>query len=89
LWLIGVECQNIALAWSTAGAKGIVLVGCNIGKLEGTVKALKVPSFVVSGNVTPESDIESIFERAVAEFGKLDVLIKLRDNEPGGDNGRG
>lgn len=66
-----------------------MLVGCNIGKLEGTVKALKVPSFAVSGSVIPESDVESIFERAVAEFSKLDVLIKLRDNEPGGDNGRG
>lgn len=65
-----------------------MLVGCNIGKLEEIVKALKVLSFVVSGNVTPESDVESIFERAVAEFDKLDVLIKLRDNEPGGDNGR-
>jgi len=52
-----------------------VLVGCNIGKLEESVKALKVPSFVVSRNVTPESDVKSIFEKAVAEFGKLDVLI--------------
>lgn len=75
LRLIGVGRQNIASACSTAGAKGIVLVGCNIGKLEETVKALKVPSFVVSRNVTPESDVKSIFEKAVAEFGKLDVLI--------------
>ena len=53
----------------------IVLVGRNIGKLEETAKALKVPSLVVSGNVTSESDVESVFEKAVAEFGKLDMLI--------------
>lgn len=52
-----------------------MLVGCNIGKLEETVKALKVPSFVVSINVTPESGVESVFEKAVTEFSKLDVLI--------------
>ena len=79
LWLIGVECQNIASAWSTAGAKGIALVGRNIGKLEETAKPLKVPSIVVSGNVTSESDIESIFEKAVAEFGELGVLINTAE----------
>lgn len=41
-----------------------MLVGCNIGKLEETAKALKVPSFVVSGNVTPKSDVESMRERS-------------------------
>jgi len=60
---------------STVGAKGIVLVGRNIGKLEECAKVLKVPSLVVSGNVTSESDVKSIFEKAVADFGKLDVLI--------------
>lgn len=75
-----------AQAWSLAGAAGIVLVGRTASTLERTAQSLQVPSLVATGNVVSESDAKSIFEQAVAKFGKVDVLINAAGTINAGAN---
>lgn len=63
------------MAWSTAGVAGIVLVGRHADTLEKTAKSLKTKTLVAPADVTSESDIKEVFEKAMSEFGKVDVLI--------------
>ncbi|KAF2496875.1 NAD(P)-binding protein [Lophium mytilinum] len=64
-----------AQSWSTAGAAGIVLVGRTAARLEETAAELKTPSLVVAADVSDPAGAGSVFEKAVAKFGKVDALV--------------
>ena len=67
--------QKTAMAWSTAGAAGIVLVGRTAASLEQAAKDLAVPHLVAPGDVTSSADARRVMDQAVTRFGKVDVLI--------------
>ncbi|KAF2801654.1 NAD(P)-binding protein [Mytilinidion resinicola] len=64
-----------AKSWSTAGAAGIVLVGRTAASLEKTAADLKTPSLVVAADVSNPAGAGTVFEKAVAKFGKVDALV--------------
>ena len=76
--------KKTALAWSTAGAAGIVLVGRGVGGLEATAKDLTVPCLVASGDVSAPGDAQAILDKAVAQFGRVDALVNAHGhmNDP-------
>lgn len=78
LWLTII--QEIARAWAQAGAKGIILVGRTPSLLEEPTEAIKslnsaTKVLVTPGDIVSESDVKGIFDKAVAEFGKVDVVV--------------
>ncbi|KAK3636198.1 hypothetical protein LTR56_014361 [Elasticomyces elasticus] len=70
----------IAKAWSAAGAAGITLVGRNAATLEKAAQTLQSPYLVVRGDVAKEEDLKAAFDRTVAEFGRVDVVISTAAN---------
>jgi NAD(P)-dependent dehydrogenase (short-subunit alcohol dehydrogenase family) len=72
--------QEVARAWATAGAKGIVLVGRNKALLDEPASAIKAISpstnvLAVTADLTSESDVERLFSEAVSALGAVDVLV--------------
>ena len=52
-------------------------MGRNISGLEATAKAMAVPSLIAAGDVTKPEDAKAVIDKAVAQFGKIDVLINV------------
>ncbi|KAK5696215.1 hypothetical protein LTR97_008635 [Elasticomyces elasticus] len=75
----GIGCA-IAKAWSAAGAAGITLVGRNTATLEKAAHSLQSPHLVCRGDVAKEEDDKVTFDRTVAEFGHVDVVISTAAN---------
>lgn len=44
-------------------------------KLESVAKELKGNTLVAAGDVTKEEDVKAIFEKAIAKFGTVDVVL--------------
>ncbi|KAJ4299847.1 hypothetical protein N0V90_005093 [Kalmusia sp. IMI 367209] len=65
----------IAKTWVEVGAKGVVLVGRDAKKLEDVATELKGNTFIASGDITKEDDVKAIFEKAIAKFGSVDVIV--------------
>lgn len=73
-------CQAIARAWAQAGAAGIILVGRkadtlnltaeNIAKISSSVPVISVPT-----DVTIESCVQQLFQKAKGKFDKVQVLV--------------
>ncbi|KAF2790239.1 NAD(P)-binding protein [Melanomma pulvis-pyrius CBS 109.77] len=65
----------IAKAWSSAEARGIILVGRDNNKLEVIAATLDIPTLIASGSIADEVDVKSIFTESVEKFGTVDVVI--------------
>lgn len=65
----------MAKTWTEVGAKGVVLVGRDAKKLEEVASHFKGNTLVAAGDITKEEDVRSIFEKAVAKFGSVDVVV--------------
>ncbi|KAK7190301.1 hypothetical protein DPSP01_006125 [Paraphaeosphaeria sporulosa] len=65
----------VAKTWTLANAKGVVLVGRDEQKLDSVAKELKGNILVASGDITKEDDVKAIFEKAIAKFGAVDVVL--------------
>ncbi|KAJ8111003.1 hypothetical protein OPT61_g6295 [Boeremia exigua] len=71
----------IAQAWKIAGAKGIVITGRNVAALENLKSKLillgdnKTQIVAVPADITQETDVERLWQRASKELGIIDVLI--------------
>lgn len=61
----------------TAGAKGVVLVGRNSGKLTSVAKELDADSRVlsISANSIIQDEVDAIFTQAREHFGRVDFLV--------------
>lgn len=61
----------------TAGAKGVVLVGRNSGKLTSVAKELDADSRVltISANSIIQDEVHAIFTQAREHFGRVDFLV--------------
>ncbi|KAI9699601.1 MAG: hypothetical protein M1820_007100 [Bogoriella megaspora] len=66
---------SVAKAWSDANAAGVVLVGRNEAKLKETADALKAPTLVAAANITSSDDMKVVYDKTVAKFGRVDVVI--------------
>jgi NAD(P)-dependent dehydrogenase (short-subunit alcohol dehydrogenase family) len=68
--------KAIAKAWAEAGAKGVVITGRDAKKLENAAAELKSDNLMVlAGDVSNEKDVQATFEKTVAKFGTVDVVI--------------
>ena len=72
--------QDCAVAWATAGAAGIVLIGRNVETLNSTAEKIKAiagsPTVLVqSTDVTSESSVKALYEKVGTQFKAVDVLI--------------
>ncbi|KAL5422078.1 hypothetical protein PMIN06_005782 [Paraphaeosphaeria minitans] len=65
----------VAKTWTEVNAKGVVLVGRNEQKLESVAKELKGNTLVAAGDITNEENVKAIFEKAIARFGTVDVVL--------------
>ncbi|KAF2729324.1 NAD(P)-binding protein [Polyplosphaeria fusca] len=65
----------VAKAWSTAGARGIVLAGRSAKKLEAVAADLSISYLTVEVDLANEKDIESLFAKTVDKFGTVDVVV--------------
>jgi NAD(P)-dependent dehydrogenase (short-subunit alcohol dehydrogenase family) len=63
------------LAWSTAGAEGIALLGRTSSTLESTAADLKVPTLILTGDITKDEDVKAAYEKIIQKFGHIDVVI--------------
>ena len=82
-------CQAIARAWAQAGAAGIILVGRkaetlnltaeNIAKISSSVPVISVPT-----DVTIESSVQQLFQKAKGKFQKVQVLVNAAGTMGGG-----
>ncbi|KAH7094405.1 hypothetical protein FB567DRAFT_2653 [Paraphoma chrysanthemicola] len=81
---------EVARAWATAGAKGIVLVGGrNKHLLNEPAEAVKTISpstqvFLHTADLTSESEVAILFSQAVATFGAVDVVVHAAASAEGG-----
>ncbi|ROW16753.1 hypothetical protein VPNG_01590 [Cytospora leucostoma] len=69
---------GIAKSFIAGGAKGIVLVGRNQKSLEAVVADLKSDStklLPLAGDITSDTDVDAIYNKVLAAFGKVDVLV--------------
>ncbi|KAI1161008.1 NAD(P)-binding protein [Nemania serpens] len=66
-----------AKAWDNAGAKGIVLLGRTKSVLDKAAEDLKAKTkvLVVKADISELSDVEAAFKQAIAEFGRVDVIV--------------
>ncbi|KAF2145313.1 uncharacterized protein K452DRAFT_294972 [Aplosporella prunicola CBS 121167] len=68
--------SNVGKAWSTAGAKAIILVGRDVAKIETMVKELKLENAVVYPcNMTVAEDVDSLFKSVQQKYGRLDAIV--------------
>lgn len=70
--------RTMAVALASAGAN-LVLVARNMEELNKTAEQTKGRgdgrSIIVKADVTSEADLKSLVDKAIAEFGKIDVLV--------------
>ncbi|KAF2203256.1 NAD(P)-binding protein [Delitschia confertaspora ATCC 74209] len=83
---------EVARAWATAGAKGIVLVGRKKELLEEPAQAVKSISsstqvLALTADLTSESDVEALFKQATEAFGTIDVVVHAAGSMVGGPVG--
>lgn len=69
--------QAIAKAWINAGAKGVILLGRTQETLDKAVHDLNSKSniLVIKTDITKPTEVDSAFRKAVAQFGKVDVVV--------------
>jgi NAD(P)-dependent dehydrogenase (short-subunit alcohol dehydrogenase family) len=75
-----VRLQEVARAWATAGAKGIVLVGRNKTLLEEPASAVRTISAAtevlsLTADLNKEAEVEALFKQAIDAFGTIDVVV--------------
>ncbi|KAI9685952.1 MAG: hypothetical protein M1820_010707 [Bogoriella megaspora] len=83
---------EIARAWAQAGAKGIILVGRNESLLKEPENAIASISpqtkvLAVSVDITHESEVASLFQKAASQFGKVDTVVNTAGTMTGGPVG--
>jgi NADP-dependent 3-hydroxy acid dehydrogenase YdfG len=61
--------------WAASGAKGVVLVGSSVKKLEQAASEMKGELLIAAADISKEDDVKSVFEKTVAKYGKVDVLV--------------
>ncbi|MCH7744492.1 MAG: SDR family oxidoreductase [Chloroflexi bacterium] len=69
--------KGIARAYAREGAT-LVLAARNKGNLEGTAeetRSIGAETLVIPTDVTSEAQVIALFERTVAEFGRVDILV--------------
>ena len=69
--------KGIARAYAKEGAT-LVLAARNKGNLEGTAeetRSIGAETLVIPTDVTSEAQVIALFERTVAEFGRVDILV--------------
>ncbi|KAF2638815.1 NAD(P)-binding protein [Massarina eburnea CBS 473.64] len=68
---------EVAKAWDEAGAKGIILIARDSVKLESAASELELasPTLLIPADITKEEDVQSVFSRAIAKLGTIDVVI--------------
>jgi NAD(P)-dependent dehydrogenase (short-subunit alcohol dehydrogenase family) len=76
--------KSLAMLFSIEGAK-IVLAGRRRESLDATAASLAGPSLVVKADVTREEDVIALVEAAIAEFGRVDILLN-NAAQPGKDH---
>ncbi|MCJ1426089.1 hypothetical protein MMC29_003991 [Sticta canariensis] len=88
---------DIAAAWATAGASGIVLAGRNIDMLKSAAENVKsidkdIPTLIQKTDVASEADVKELYGKVNEKFGRADVVVnnaatggygKVGDIEPG------
>jgi hypothetical protein len=67
--------QAVAKSWATAGATGIVLAGRTPSALEVVAAEIGPSALVVEADVGVEAEAKNLIDRAVAAFGRVDVLV--------------
>lgn len=70
--------KQIAIALAKEGVKIVLFGGTNIEKLNDTKKLLAPYNCVAGlyqGDLTKDSEMSNLFERAIKEIGKIDILI--------------
>ncbi|KAK0636626.1 hypothetical protein B0T17DRAFT_613333 [Bombardia bombarda] len=68
----------IAKAWSTAGAKGIILVGRTEETLQKAVQDLDSKTskvLAIKADISSSTEVDDLFKKATAEFSHIDVVI--------------
>lgn len=88
---------DIAEAWATAGASGIVLAGRNVDTLKSAAENVKsidkhIPTLIQKTDIASEADVKELYEKVNEKFGRADVVVnnaatggygKVGDIEPG------
>ena len=81
--------QDTATAWAQANAAGIVLVGRNLDTLNAAAKnvdsvSADLPVMVQKTDVSSVADVETLYEKVKAKFGKADALVNSAGAMGGG-----
>jgi NADP-dependent 3-hydroxy acid dehydrogenase YdfG len=61
--------------WAASGAKGVVLVGRSAQKLEAAAANIPGELLVVAADVSNETEVKHVFEKTVARYGGVDVVV--------------